>query len=135
MLKWLSAAVLAAYWGGVAMAAEPTTSSAAALGTWGGDRLQLTVEAHGARLAMDCASGSISVPLVLDAHGSFTAGGKFETHQPGPQQADDSGGVATRYSGSVKGEQMTLTIHASGAAAPQHYTLRKGVQIKLVRCL
>lgn len=114
------------------MAADSTAASAA-LGIWGGDRLQLTVDATGARVALDCANGSISMPLVLDAHGSFAANGKFETYEPGPQKADSGGAATVRYSGVVKGDLMTLTIHTG--TTPQIFKLRKGVAIKQVRCL
>lgn len=135
MKIWQQAALAAAFWGGAAMAADATAASAAALGTWGGDRLQLTVDAQGARLMLDCASGSINTPLVLDAHGAFTANGTFETQQAGPQQADESGAAPARFSGSIKGDLMTLTIQAGAKAPAQVFKLHKGVNIKLVRCL
>jgi hypothetical protein len=131
------------HWGGMAillggamsMAVPAAPASASALGTWGGDRLQLTVDAQGARLSTDCASGSITTPLVLDAHGAFTASGTFEQHQPGPQRADDDGPPPARFSGDIHGDLMTLTIKTGDTAAPQVFKLRKGVHVKLVRCL
>lgn len=135
MKTWQYAALVAAFWGGAAMAADATAASAAALGTWGGDRLQLTVDAQGARLKLDCASGAINSPLVLDAHGAFMASGTFEAQQAGPQRADESGAAPARYSGSIKGDLMTLTIQAGADAPAQVFKLHKGVNVKLVRCM
>lgn len=129
------AAFVAAFWGGTAMAADLTAANAAALGIWGGDRLQMTVDAQGARLQLDCASGTISTPLVLDVHGGFATQGTFEAHQPGPQRADESAAAAARYSGTVKGDLMTLTIQTGSSAPAQVFKLHKGVKVKLVRCL
>lgn len=116
------------------MAIPAAPAGATALGIWGGDRLQLTVDAQGARISTDCASGSIGTPLVLDAKGAFSASGTYEQHQPGPQRADE-GPPAAQYSGTIEGEQMTLTIKPAGAVAPQVYKLRRGLRVKLVRCL
>ena len=117
------------------MAAEVSAASAAAVGTWGGDRLQMTVDAQGARLQLDCASGTIGTPLVLDAQGGFSTSGTFEAQQAGPQRADESAAAAARYSGNIKGDLMTLTIQTGSNAPAQVFKLHKGVRVKLVRCL
>ena len=124
---------------GVLAMATPLASAgsgAASLeGEWGGDRLQLVIDATGGRVEADCAGGTISGPIVPDRDGKFVAAGTFEQYQAGPQRADQQAKPATaRYSGDVKDGQMKLTISPAGAAAEQVFNLRKGVRVKLVRC-
>ncbi len=108
-------------------------------GLWGGDRLQLTLDAGGGRLAGDCVSGSFSGPLTLNQDGSFRVSGSFEQQQSGPDRADAGKPLAgpADYAGSLSadGLSMRLSIQTAGAATPQVFTLRKGVKLKLIRCL
>ncbi len=126
--------------GGLLMTAPLTLgapSEGAIEGTWGGDRLQLVVDAKGAgRVELDCASGAIAGPLVLSEKGGFAAAGTFEQYRSGPQRADESAPVTkARYEGTVENGMMTLSIWPEGAAKPQVFKLRKGAEVKLVRCL
>jgi len=106
-------------------------------GYWGGDQLQLVIDATHAYIEMDCASGTIILPLQLKKNRSFQALGTFMQHQTGgPQRADEAlAPDAARYAGQVKGETMRLTILPSGAQKPQEFKLQKGVRVKLIRCL
>ena len=120
---------------GLAMAAR-VASAQSPEGSWGGDRLQLEIDAAGGRIQMDCASGTIVAPITLAANGRFLAAGTFELQRAGPQRADEAAAPANaRYSGEVKGDAMTLSILASGATAPQVFKLRRGATVKLIRCL
>jgi hypothetical protein len=112
-------------------------SDGAIEGTWGGDRLRLVVDAKGAgRVELDCASGAIAGPLMLNEKGAFAAAGTFEQYRAGPQRADEAAAAKNaRYEGTVEGETMTLSIWPEGAAKPQIFKLRKGAAVKLVRCL
>ena len=133
----IGAALLAAVLVAPPLFAQTKGGKGAALeGRWGGDRLQLVLNASGGRVQMDCASGTIAGPLKPDAAGGFAATGTFEQHRPGPQRADDAQAAAkARYTGEVKDSAMTLTIEAEGAAAPQVFHLRRGEAVKMVRCL
>ncbi|MCV2360718.1 hypothetical protein LNV08_17235 [Paucibacter sp. TC2R-5] len=82
----------------------------------------------------------------LDTDGRFVVAGQFIQHQPGPDLADANPAAAgatkgadnkARYAGEVKpdGLSMTLSIQTARAAAPEIFSLRKGVKIKLIRCL
>ena len=105
-------------------------------GLWGGDRLRLVVDAGGAGIETDCASGRIAGPITLTPSGTFAASGTFDQHQGGPQRADvQPPPSSARYSGEVKGDLMTLSILPAGASAAQTFHLRKGAPVKLVRCL
>lgn len=125
-----------ALFGGFAMSLAAAAAPGPLDGPWGGDRLQLVVDATGARVEMDCASGRIAGPITLSPSGAFAASGSFEQHQGGPQRADGPAAAAdARYSGEVKGDFMTLAIQRKGAAAAEVFSLRRGVRVKLVRCL
>jgi hypothetical protein len=105
-------------------------------GEWGGDRANLTVDAKGARIEMDCAHGAITVPLKLDKAGRFTAKGMFARDHPGPDHinAPDPRRAAT-YAGTVSGSALTLMIRVTGEPTPQKLRLVKGARVKLLRCL
>jgi hypothetical protein len=138
-MKWLKLGLGAALVGGLAMTVQMAFSGpvAGALeGRWGGDRLQLVVESGVGRVELDCASGTITGPIRLTEAGKFDAPGTFQQHQGGPQRADEGAGVANaRYSGEVREGVMKLSVLPDGSSTPQVFNLRKGVSVKLVRCL
>jgi hypothetical protein len=101
-------------------------------GIWGAPGSMLTIDAQGARLEQDCASGSFG-PVRADAKGRFKARGRFDLHQPGPQRADSPAGAAAVFSGAIKGDQLVLSIEPAGGR-PQIVTLTKGRRVKLIRC-
>ncbi|MCY7338985.1 MAG: hypothetical protein LH465_03400 [Sphingomonas bacterium] len=107
-------------------------------GQWGGEHVGLMLNSGGGgALDYDCAAGSIDGPVVTDAAGRFTATG---THTPGHGGPDRVGEVPPRhpatYSGSVRGDVMTLVIDVPAIAARiGPYTLRRGAMPNLMRCL
>ena len=125
--------------GGLMMAIQMASAAPGSLeGQWGGDRLQMVIDANGGRLESDCASGSFTGPVVLAKDGRFIASGTFTQHQTGPDLADaDAALTKAHYAGEVMpdGLTMTLSIQAVGKNAAQVFTLRKGAKVKLVRCL
>jgi hypothetical protein len=125
--------------GALTMSGQTAAGDPAAVtldGPWGGDRVQVVIGATGGRVEMDCASGTIDGPIVLSKGGTFVAAGTFEQLHGGPQRADDATrATAARYSGEVSDGVMKLAIQAAGAPAAQEFVLRKGVRVKLVRCL
>lgn len=139
-MRMLTAGIGLALCGGLLMVTPPETCaapSASIEGAWGGDRLQLTIDATGlGRVELDCASGTIAGPLKVSDEGRFTASGKLEQYRNGAQAADEAAASSkAMYEGEIKGEQMTLSILREGAAKPQVFQLRKGARVKLVRCL
>jgi hypothetical protein len=115
-------------------ASEPAAESLD--GQWGGDRVQVVIGATGGRVEMDCASGTIDGPIVLSKVGTFVAAGTFEQLHSGPQRADEATrATAARFSGEVSNGVMKLAIQTAGAPAEQKFVLRKGVRVKLLRCL
>ena len=130
---------VAALIGGLVMAQSGVAGATAARaieGQWGGDRMNLLIDAAGGQLELDCASGRMVGAVRWDANGRFSARGTFDQQQAGPQRADaDHVATPARYSGEVKAETMTLSILTEGAQAPQVFNLRKGARVKLLRCL
>jgi hypothetical protein len=109
-------------------------------GVWGSlpgsERMQLTVDANGARFEMDCASGTLAGPITPGADGKFLATGTFAQHQAGPTRADTSAAaVAAKFSGQLTQGEMSLTVTPPGASAAQVFKLREGARVKLLRCL
>lgn len=105
-------------------------------GRWGGEQVQLLVDANGARLQTDCASGTLNGPLQLSSQGTFSASGTFDQHQPGPQRADEAAQpVAAQFSGQVKDGLMRLSVAPEGGHAALQFQLRKGQGGKVIRCL
>jgi hypothetical protein len=107
------------------------------IGTWGGDRMNLVMNAKGGDIRMDCATGTIKGKIIPDAKGRFTARGTFDQERGGPIRAEDfaARGKPAVFSGQVTGNIIKLTVTQNGAAETQNYTLHKGHSEKLVRCL
>ena len=105
-------------------------------GQWGGDRANLTIDAKGAQIEMDCAHGSFAAPLKLDRTGRFTGAGVLVTHRPGPSRIDAPDPHHTAvYSGKLTGSTLMLSIKVAGEATPQQFRLVKDARVKLHRCL
>lgn len=120
--------------GVTAMASNFPVASLA--GEWAGDRMLMTFNSEGARIEMDCASGSINGPIKLGRNGSFAGRGHFERYHGGPQRADEAVNPSdARYTGTITGDLMKLSIVDKSSRTPHTYTLRKGARMKLIRCL
>jgi hypothetical protein len=116
-----------------AAAAKPKMLS----GTWGGDRMNLVMNAKGGDIRMDCATGTIKGKIILDAKGRFTARGTFDQERGGPIRAEDfaAKGKPAVFRGQMVGDALKLSITASGSTDSQNYVLHQGHSEKLVRCL
>ncbi|HEX6597103.1 MAG TPA: hypothetical protein VF045_09220 [Acidimicrobiales bacterium] len=81
-------------------------------GTWGGQGIRLVVSPSGGTVEYDCAAGFISEALVLGGGESFQAAGTHSSQPGGPSQpgTPTPSGQPARYSGSLNGSQMTLTV-------------------------
>ena len=80
-------------------------------GEWGGRNLELVVGGTSASGTFKCgAMGRIEQPLVLDASGEFDAPGTYDPVlvTGGPRPA--------RYSGSLSGSTLVVTVTLQGAA-------------------
>ena len=106
------------------------------VGVWGGDRLNLTIDARGGAIETDCGRGTIAMPIHPDRHGRFTTAVAMERFRAGPQMAD--AGPATRkvtVAGRIVGDVLELQIPSADTGPLQRYRLQRGQRVKLVRCL
>ncbi len=105
-------------------------------GEWGGTHVGLKLSAAGGVLDYDCAAGTIDEPIILLADRSFHVVG---THTPGWGGPERSGEVRpsyrTRYSGSVRGDRMTLTGRVENGVLLGPFTLVRGAEPVIMRCL
>jgi hypothetical protein len=135
---FLRQVLMAAIIGGSLLAACSQAGEApvSAVGTWGGDRLNLVLGPTGGRLEYDCATGSIDAPVRLDAAGRFSARGTHIPHQPGPERIDQATTPRTAtYDGRVAGNVLELSVRIDGEATAHTYRLERDRTVKLLRCL
>jgi hypothetical protein len=111
-------------------------SKSVATGVWGGEHIRMEVTESGATVEYDCGNGTIAGPLKLDGEGRFHAAGNRVPEHGGPVR--DGEAPAARpadYSGSVRGETMTLTVTlASPSETIGTFTLVHGSEGELVKC-
>ncbi len=105
-------------------------------GRWGGDHVGLHLTPSGGTLDYDCAAGRIDGPVLPRADGTFQAAG---THTPGTGGPEREGVVprsyAAQYDGSVRGDRMTLQVRVETGVLVGPFTLRRGAEPMLMRCL
>lgn len=106
-------------------------------GSWGGDHISLVVTDTGSSAEFDCASGTISAPLVPDDAGKFAANGTFTPGRGGPiLQGDTLPSHPARYTGQVTGNTMTLGIVETDSGTNiGTFTLQRGASAHVFRCL
>lgn len=106
-----------------------------ATGVWGGLHINLEVGAKSAKVEYDCAHGAIAGPLVVDNNGNFELRGSFTPERGGPVRADETPeSRPATYSGTVKGNTMTLTLKVSGVDESETFTLERGKAGELFKC-
>ena len=105
-----------------------------ATGVWGGQHINIEVGEKSASIEYDCASGVIDGPLVVDSNGHFKLRGTHKMERGGPVRADENAkSLPATYTGSIKGNTMTLTLKLSGFDE-ETFTLEKGKPGDLVKC-
>ncbi len=105
-------------------------------GVWGGQHVRAEVTESGATFEFDCAHGAITEAILLDGGGKFDIAGKFATDRAGPAVRDqESSDRRVRYSGSVKDQEMTLTItDTSSKEVIGTFVLNHGSEGRLRKC-
>lgn len=101
-------------------------------GDWGGPSVNLAVEDAGAHIEFDCAHGTLTGPLSLDAEGRFSVPGTF-FREGGPERPGDPG-APVRYSGHTDGESMQLDVVKEDGEKIGSFELRKGATTRLRKC-
>ena len=106
-----------------------------ASGVWGGQHINIKVGAKSATIEYDCASGVIDGPLVVDSDGNFKLRGTHTMQRGGPVRADEAPRKApATYTGSIKGNTMTLTMKLDDSSDEETFTLERGKDGELFRC-
>ena len=104
-------------------------------GEWGGAQIGLTLTGDGGSIEYDCASGTIG-KVVPDRAGRFSATG---THTPGHGGPAIEGEILptyrTRFDGNVRGDRMTLTGRVENGVLLGPFTLMRGAEPGVFRCL
>ena len=113
------------------------TAQRALEGEWGGLHIILTVNESSADLTMDCATGKISKPIVIDDAGRFELTGTFTAQTPGPSRPGGDSSRPVRYSGTIQGDSMTLSIADEKKPNEKlgNFTLTHGKAGRIWRCL
>ncbi len=106
------------------------------IGTWGGEHILLEVAAGSASVELDCAHGAVEGAIRLDSQGRFDVGGSFARERGGPVREGQEDAHPARYSGSVEGKTMTLTIAvAEGGETLGPFELVRDRAARLTKCL
>lgn len=118
-------------------AASAERSNKVLKGTWGGKRIGMEIADDRTVIEFDCAHAAINDPFVADRNGKFDLKGTYEAERPGPQRAGvPSNERPARYTGSVNGKSMTLTITLTDTNETiGTFTLTHGVTAQIVKCL
>ena len=105
-----------------------------ATGVWGGEHIRIEVGSKSATVEYDCATGVIDGPLVVDSNGQFSLRGTHKMERGGPvRQNEEPKPHPATYTGSIKGNTMTLTLKFADFDA-ETFTLEKGKPGELVKC-
>jgi hypothetical protein len=77
--------------------------------TWGGSHIGLVISVTGGTVEYDCAEGEILEPISI-TNGKFNVLGLHYMGMGGPIGVDKANPRPARYEGTVKGDQMTMTV-------------------------
>ena len=104
-------------------------------GSWGGTHVGMQVTAAGGTLDYDCANGTIHGFSIMP-DGTFSAVGTHTPAAGGPERVGEVRPVfRARYSGSISGSRMTLRGRLENGVELGPFTLRRGAEPILMRCL
>ena len=105
-------------------------------GDWGGTHVGLKLTEAGGALDYDCAAGTIDEPVVLQRGGTFDVTGMHTPGWGGPERSGEARpSYRTRYSGSVRGDRMTLQGRVENGVLLGPFTLVRGAEPVIMRCL
>ena len=114
------------------LALSPTNVS----GQWGGPRIGLVLEGGLGTIEYDCASGTIDTPVIPTPDGNFAATGTHRPGQGGPIRVGQIfTSVRANYAGKVEKDHMTLGVVLEDGTTLGPFSLDRGAQGQLTRCL
>ena len=117
-------------------ASRPRKTQRLPTGTWGGTHIKIEVGPRSAAIEYDCANGRIDGPFTIDSKGGFKWRGVHNREHGGPIRLDQKRNSRPAiYSGSVKGDTMTLTVKfADTLEVIETYTLKRGSSGRVRKC-
>jgi hypothetical protein len=103
-------------------------------GVWGGNHIRFEVTDGGASIEYDCAHGTVSGRIVVDAAGRFNVAGTHYREHGGPvREGEDSNGQPVRLKGRVGGSLMSLTV-TRGREKIGTYSLTRDSDGRVFKC-
>ena len=103
--------------------------------TWGGTHIGLVITVSGGTVEYDCAEGEILEPLRLN-NGKFSALGLYYAGMGGPIGVDKVNPRPARYEGTVKGDEMNMTVTLTDTNQQVGtFTLVRGADPHVFKCL
>ena len=118
------------------MAATPLApDSPVKAGQWGGQHISMTVAAASAEIEFDCGRATVPGTIETDRDGTFVTNGTFLQDRPGPTTPNGPAQRPMRLSGTVKGNDMQLSIVLTDSDENLgSFTLTFGARPRLVKC-
>jgi len=95
------------------------------------------VNDNGADIEFNCARGTISQRLELDAQGHFRLQGMYKAETPAPAAegvGSNGSGVTATYTGVLSGSNLRLEVSIEGKDTPRTFDLVQGDQGRLAKC-
>jgi len=104
-------------------------------GQWGGPHIAMTVAASKTDIEFDCGRAAIDGAIDADPDGAFAVTGTFMPERPGPASPDAPPSRPMRMKGSVKDNDMRVTIVLTDKdEAIGDFTLTLGTVVRLMKC-
>lgn len=112
-----------------------STTSPVKSGQWGGSHIAMTVASSKTDIEFDCGKATISGAIDADADGAFAVTGTFTPERPGPTTPDAPPSRPMRVSGTVKADDMQVTIVLSDTnESIGDFSLTLGTAARLTKC-
>lgn len=104
-------------------------------GQWAGQHIVMTVSAASTEIEFDCGRATVSGTIDADRDGAFTVSGTFLQERPGPTTPDGPARRPMRVSGTVKGNDMQVSIALTDSNEDLgSFALTFGGTARLVKC-
>jgi hypothetical protein len=105
-------------------------------GQWGGRHVGLRLNETGGVLDYDCAAGTIDEPVMRRRDGRFEASGTHTPASGGPERVGEVRPTyRAYYTGAVRGQRMTLAARVENGVTLGPFTLVRGADPLIMRCL
>ena len=112
-----------------------STATPVKSGQWGGPHIAMTVASSKTDIEFDCGKATIGGAIDAGSDGTFAVPGTFMPERPGPTTPDAPPSRPMRMSGSVKGDDMHVTIVLTDKdEAIGDFTLTLGTVARLTKC-